>query len=97
MATKENMVSITTVTTPYVKINKDATKCSFMSFKVTIATYAKDGLEMPVPHLSQNTWMSLNQTIVKGDDTRYGLGRNLQRINRVILIAPKHDCCGLGY
>ena len=56
VATKEDMVATTTVTTPYVKVKKDAIECSFRSFEVATVTYKKkDELEMPVPHLSQNT------------------------------------------
>ena len=97
VATKKDMVAMTTVTTPYVEVEEDAIECSFKSFEVATATYAKDELEMPVPHLSQNTWMSLKSTIKKGAKIGYGLGRNLQVINRVISIAPKHDRHGLGY
>ena len=52
MVAEEDMVAMTTITTLYVEIEEDATECSFRSLEVTIATYAKDGLEMPVPHLS---------------------------------------------
>ena len=57
----------------------------------------KDGLEMPTFHLSQNTWMSLKQTIGKGAKAGYSLGRNLQGINKAVLMTPKHDRHGLGY
>ena len=52
---------------------------------------------MPVLHLSQNTWMSQKQTIGKRDKTVYSVGKNLQGIKKVVLIAPKHNHCGLGY
>ena len=59
VAAEEDMVAMTTVTTPYVKNKEDDIECSFRSFEVATATYAKDELKMPIPHLSQNTWMSL--------------------------------------
>ena len=52
---KEDMVATTTVSTFYVEFEQDAIECSFRSFEVVIATYAKDGLEMPAHHLSQKT------------------------------------------
>ena len=55
VAAEEDMVAMTIVTIPYVEIEEDATECSFRSFEVATATYAKNGLEMLVPHLSQNT------------------------------------------
>ena len=59
------MIATTTVTTLYVKIKEDATECSFKSFEVTTTIYPKNRLEMLVSYLSQNTWMSLKQTIEK--------------------------------
>ena len=56
---EEDMVAMKTITTPYVEIEKDATKCFFRSLEVATATCAKDKLEMLVPYLSQNTWISL--------------------------------------
>ena len=55
VASEEDMVATTTVSTPYVKIGEDATECSFRSFEVATATCTKDELEIPTPHLSQNT------------------------------------------
>ena len=55
MVIEEDMIATTAVTTSYVKIKEDATKCSFRSFEVTTATYAKDRLEMPAPHLCRKT------------------------------------------
>ena len=76
---EKDMVAMTTVTTPYVKIKEYATECSFRSFEVVTATYAKNKLEMLVPHLSQNTLMSLKQTIEKAAKIRYGLGKKPSR------------------
>ena len=42
VATEEDMVAMTTVTTPFAKIEKNATECSFRSFEVATTTYAKD-------------------------------------------------------
>ena len=55
VATEEDMVAMTTVTTPYVEVKKDSTECSFRPFKVTTATYVKDESEVPTPHFSKNT------------------------------------------
>ena len=52
---------------------------------------------MLTSHLSQNTWMSLKQTIGKGAKARYGLGKDLQGIKRAVSMTPKHDRHGLGY
>ena len=62
---EEDMVATITISSPYIEVKKDATECSSQSFEVTMATNTKDGLEMPTSHLSQNTWMSLKQTIGK--------------------------------
>ena len=52
---EEDMIATTTVTTPYLEVKKDATKCFFRSFEVPIATNTKDELKMLMFHLSQNT------------------------------------------
>ena len=49
------MVAMTTITTPYVEINKDATECSYRSFEVATTTYVKERFEVPTPRLSKNT------------------------------------------
>ena len=74
MIAEEDMVAITTISTPYIEVKEYATECSFRSFEVAIAKNTKDGLKMPTSHLSQNTWMSLKQTLGKGAKVGYGLG-----------------------
>ena len=49
---EEDMVAISTISTRYIEVKKDATECSFRSFEVTTTTNTKDGLEMPTSHLS---------------------------------------------
>ena len=92
---EEDMVATTTVSTPYIEVKKDATKCSFRSFEVATITNTKNGLGIPTSHLSQNTWMSLKKTIGKGAKTGYGLGKDLQGIKRAVSTTPKHDRHGL--
>ena len=41
---EEDMVATTTVFTLYIEVKKDATECSFQSFKIATATKTKDGL-----------------------------------------------------
>ena len=55
IATEEDMIATTTIITPYLEVKEDATECSFRSFEVVTATNTKDGLKMPMSHLSQNT------------------------------------------
>ena len=55
VAVEEDMVATMTVTTPYVEVEENATECSFRSFEVATATYAKNRLEMPTPHLCRKT------------------------------------------
>ena len=97
MVVEKDMVATTTVSTPYIEVKEDVTKCSFQSFEIAIATNTKDGLEMPTSHLSQNTWMSLKQTIGKRAKVGYGLGKDLQGIKIAVSMTPKHDRHGLGY
>ena len=52
---------------------------------------------MPTSCLSQNTQMSLKQTVGKGAKAGYGLGKDLQGIKRAVSMNPKHDRHGLGY
>ena len=52
---EEDMIATTIVTAPYLEVKKDATECSFRSFKVATATNTKDELETLMSHLSQNT------------------------------------------
>ena len=59
VAVEEDMVAMTIVTTPYVEVKEDATKCSFKSFEVATAIYVKDGSEVLVPRLSKNIWMGI--------------------------------------
>ena len=96
VVSEKDMVAITTVSTPYIEVKKNATECSFWSFEVAIVTITKDILEMLTSHLSQNTWMSLKQTIGKGAKARYGLGKDLQGIKRAVSMTPKHDRHGLS-
>ena len=55
MVAEEDIVAMTTVSTPYIEVKEDATECSFRSFEVASATNTKDGLGIPTFHLSQNT------------------------------------------
>ena len=57
----------------------------------------KGWIGMPTSHLSQNTRMSLKQTVGKGAKAGYDLGRDLQRIKKAVSTTPKHDQYGLGY
>ena len=75
---EEDMIATTTVSTSYIEVKKDAIECSFRSFEVATTTNTKDELEMPIPHLSPNTWMSLKQTIGKEAKTGYGLGETFK-------------------
>ena len=59
VAMEEDMVAMTTITTPYVEVKEDARECSFRSFEVATTTYVKDESEVPAPCLSKNTWMSI--------------------------------------
>ena len=52
---KEDMVEMTIVTTLYVEVKEDATKCSFRSFEVATTTYVKEGFKSLAPHLTKNT------------------------------------------
>ena len=70
------MVAMTTITTPYVEVKKDGTKCSFRSFEVVTTTYVKDEFEVPSPRLSKNTWMGIGQTMGKGTKVGFSLGGN---------------------
>ena len=63
VAAEEDMIAATTTTALYHKIKKDATECSFRSFKIATAT--KEEPEALISHLSQNTQMILRQTIGK--------------------------------
>ena len=94
---EEDMVATTTISTPYIEVKEDATECFFRSFEVATATNTKGGLGMPTSRLSQNTRMSLKQTVGKRAKAGYGLGRDPQGIQRVVLGTPKHDRYGLGY
>ena len=49
---EEDMVATTTISTPYIEVKKDVTKCFFQSFEVFTAANTKDGLKIPAPHLS---------------------------------------------
>ena len=97
MVVEEDMVAMTTISTPYIKIKEDATECFFRSFEVTIATNTKEGLGMPTSRLSHNTRMSLKQTVGKRAKARYGVGKDLQGIQKAVSTTPKHDRHGLGY
>ena len=97
VAAEEDMVAMTTITTPYVEVKEDGTKCSFRSFEVTTTTYVKDGSEVPTPRLSKNTWMGIGQTMGKETKVGFSLGRNFQGKKRAILVAPKQDRYRLGY
>ena len=44
IAVEEDMIATTIVTAPYLEVKKDATECSFRSFKVATATNTKDEL-----------------------------------------------------
>ena len=77
---EEDMIATTTVTTPYLEVKEDATKCYFRSFKIATATNIKDEPKVLMSHLSQNTRMILRQTVGKGAKARHGLGKNLQGI-----------------
>ena len=50
---EEDMIATTTVTTPYLEIKEDATKCSFRTFEIATAT--KKEPESLMSRLSQNT------------------------------------------
>ena len=91
------MIATMIVTTPYLQVKKDATECSFRSFKIVTATNTKDEPETLMSHLSQNTQMILRQTIGKGAKAGHGLGKNLQGIQMVISLAPKCNRYSIGY
>ena len=50
---EKDMIATTTVTTPYLEIKEDATKCSFRTFEIATATKKKP--ESLMSRLSQNT------------------------------------------
>ena len=52
---KKDMIATTTITTPYLEVKKDATKCFFRSFEVATATNTKGKPKTLMSHLSQNT------------------------------------------
>ena len=54
IAAEEDMIAITTTTTPYLKVKEDATKCAFRSFEIATATSMKDESEILALHLSKN-------------------------------------------
>ena len=41
VAAKEDMIVMTTVTTPYVEVKENATECSFRSFEIATTTYMR--------------------------------------------------------
>ena len=94
---EEDMIATTTTIAPNLKVKKDATECLFLSFEVVTATNTKDKLETPMPHLLQNTWMILKQTIDKGAEVGRGLGKSLQGIKMAISSTPKCNRHGIGY
>ena len=49
---KEDMITTTTTTAPYLEIKEDATECFFLSFKIATATNTKDEPEALMSHLS---------------------------------------------
>ena len=77
MVAEKDMVAITTVSTPYIEVKKDAIECFFQSFEVATASNTKDRPETPTSHLSLNTLMSLKQSVGKGAKAGYGLERDL--------------------
>ena len=88
---------MTTITTPYVEVKEDATKCFFRSFEITTTTYMKKGSEASTPRLSKNTYMGIRQTLGKGAKVGFGSGRNFQERKMAILVHPKQNRYGLRY
>ena len=55
IVTEEDMIAATSSATPYVETDEKALECSFKSLEFVNATYVGEGLNIPVPKLSDTT------------------------------------------
>ena len=59
IAAKEDMIAATSSRAPYVEVDEKAMECSFRSSEFVNVMYVGEGVKVPVPKLSGNTYSGI--------------------------------------
>ena len=97
VSVEEDMIAATSLGAPYVEIDEKEMKCSFKSLEFVNVMYVGERSKIPVPKLSEITYLDIRQVPDKEARVGKGLRKRLQGMLRLIAVIQKRDRFGLGY